>query len=111
MLVGALADDTFEGREAGSRGGRAAGLYIVGELKKTGAPAAGLKGSYYQAFGGGYSNILASVEGSDPELKKQWIVVRPTTTTSVTARVRIAMARLGRFTTAPTTMPAASPVC
>jgi hypothetical protein len=74
-LVGALADDTFEGREAGSRGGRAAGLFIVGELKKIGAAPAGLKGSYYQAFGGGYSNILSAVEGSDPELKKQWIVV------------------------------------
>src|SRR6185295_10899622 len=38
MHVSALADDTFEGREAGSRGGRAAAIYVVKELQKAGAP-------------------------------------------------------------------------
>ena len=71
--VAALADDTFEGREAGSRGGRAAGLYIVQQLQKYGLPGA-VKKSYYQPFGS-YSNILAVLEGSDPELKNQYLVV------------------------------------
>jgi hypothetical protein len=31
--VAALADDTFEGREAGSRGGRAAALYLAEKLR------------------------------------------------------------------------------
>jgi len=89
--VGVLADDTFEGREAGSRGGRAAAIYLVQQLQKLGVPggnrasgsnsdaaggdAAGRgSGSYYQAFGTS-SNLLALVEGSDPELKKQFVVV------------------------------------
>ena len=71
--VAALADDTFEGREAGSRGGRAAGLYIVQQLQQYGLPGAAKK-SYYQRFGA-YSNILAVLEGSDPELKNQYLVV------------------------------------
>ncbi len=73
--VEVLADDTFEGREAGSRGGRAAGLYIVKQIEAAGIPGGGEKGSYYQPFGSGYSNILAMLAGSDPELKDQVIVV------------------------------------
>ncbi|HTU25008.1 MAG TPA: M20/M25/M40 family metallo-hydrolase [Pirellulales bacterium] len=73
--VEVLADDTFEGREAGSRGGRAAGLYIVKQLEADEMPGGGDKGSYYQTFGTGYSNILAVLAGSDPALKDQVIVV------------------------------------
>ena len=73
--VEVLADDTFEGREAGSRGGRAAGLYIVKQIEAAGIPGGGDKGSYYQPFGSGYSNILAMLAGSDPALKDQVIVV------------------------------------
>ncbi len=73
--VEVLADDTFEGREAGSRGGRAAGLYIVKQLEAAGLPGAAAKGSYYQPFGTGYSNILTMLEGSDPALKDQVIIV------------------------------------
>ncbi|MEX2113551.1 MAG: M20/M25/M40 family metallo-hydrolase, partial [Pirellulales bacterium] len=72
--VDALADDTFEGREAGSRGSRAAGGYIVEEIKKHGLPGGGPQGSYYQPFGS-YRNILAFAEGSDPAQKDQVIVV------------------------------------
>lgn len=72
--VGALADDTFEGRAAGSRGGRAAALFVVQELQSRGLRAAGTKG-YYQSFDGGLSNILAVVEGSDPELKNQYVLI------------------------------------
>jgi Zn-dependent M28 family amino/carboxypeptidase len=72
--VGVLADDSFEGREGGSRGGRAAATYIVEQLTKLGIPPAGDSGTYYQPFGG-MRNILALVEGSDPELAKEVVVV------------------------------------
>jgi hypothetical protein len=72
--VDALADDTFEGREAGTRGNRAAGIYIIDRLTKLGLAPAGTKGGFYQN-GGGASNILAQFEGSDPELKNEVILV------------------------------------
>ena len=73
--VDVMADDTFEGREAGSRGGRAAGLYIVKQFEAAGIPGGGAKGSYYQPFGTGYSNILGLLTGSDPELKREVLIV------------------------------------
>ena len=73
--VQVLADDTFEGREAGSRGGRASALYLVQQLKQHSLRGGNSSGSFYQPFGNGYSNVLARLEGSDPELKKQVIVV------------------------------------
>lgn len=72
--VGVLADDTFEGREGGSRGGRAAAAYIVEQLTKLGLPPAGNAGTYYQPFGT-MRNILALVEGSDPALSREVVVV------------------------------------
>jgi hypothetical protein len=72
--VGVLADDTFEGRESGSRGNRAAGIYIIERLKKLGLRGGGPKQSYYQNSSN-YSNILALVEGRDPAMKDQVIVV------------------------------------
>ena len=74
QYVNALSDDTFEGREAGSRGGRAAGIYLVKKLQACGLRGGGPAGSFYQKFGGG-NNILAVLDGSDPEFKKQFIVV------------------------------------
>lgn len=71
--VFALADDTFEGREAGSRGGRAASLYVVQQLQKYGLKG-GVNGGYYQPFGS-YANVIAMLEGSDPILKNEYIVV------------------------------------
>ena len=71
--VNVLADDTFEGREAGSRGNRAAGLYIIEELKKYGLPG-GAGGTYYQT-GPQSNSILAIAEGSDPKLKNEVILV------------------------------------
>jgi hypothetical protein len=69
-----LADDTFEGREAGSRGGRVAGGYLARAFEKEGlAPGAGR--GYFQDFEGGSRNILGLWEGSDPHLKHEVIVV------------------------------------
>ena len=47
--VAALADDTFEGRESGSRGNRAAGIYITERLKKFGLQPEGAKGELLPA--------------------------------------------------------------
>ena len=73
--VNVLADDTFEGREAGSRGGRAASGYLRKQFEKYGLHGAGADGGYYQPFDAGYRNLLGMLPGSDPELKKQVIVV------------------------------------
>ena len=72
--VCALADDALEGREGGSRGGRAAGSYIISHLEKLGLEPAGDNGSYYQQFGS-MRNILALARGSDPAVANELIVV------------------------------------
>jgi hypothetical protein len=73
--VDVLADDAFEGREAGSRGGRAAANYILKEFERLGAVPAGENGTYFQSFHTASRNILGLVEGSDPKLKEQVIVI------------------------------------
>lgn len=70
-----LADDTFEGREAGTRGGRAAGGYLVQFLRENGIQPGGEDGGYYQAFLKGYRNVLGFIPGRDPELKHEYIVL------------------------------------
>jgi hypothetical protein len=78
--VAALADDAFEGREGGSRGGRAAGAYIVAEIERLretaggGLEPAGDAGSFYQAFGT-MRNILVLQPGSDPAAAEELVVV------------------------------------
>ena len=70
-----LADDTLEGREAGSRGGQAAANYLTKEFARHGLAAAGENRSYFQSFNGSCRNILGIIEGSDPKLKEQVIVL------------------------------------
>lgn len=72
--VAALADDAFEGREAGSRGGRAAGAYIVEAIDHLGLEPAGDSGGYYQPFGS-MRNILALARGSDPTVADELVIV------------------------------------
>jgi hypothetical protein len=72
--VGVLADDSFEGREGGSRGGRAAAAYIVDELEKLDLQPAGDGGTWFQSFGA-LRNILALLPGSDPALAREIVVV------------------------------------
>ncbi len=72
--VGALADDALEGREGGSRGGRAAGAYIADVLRATGLAPAGDQGTYFQRFGS-MRNVLALVPGSDPAVADELVVV------------------------------------
>lgn len=73
--VDVLADDTFEGREAGSRGGRAAGMYLMKEFQRHNLKPAGDNGTFFQDFENGSRNILGLLEGSDPDLKAQVIVI------------------------------------
>jgi len=70
-----LADDTLEGREAGSRGGRAAAKYIIGSLKEAGIDPAGLNDQYTQPFSGNFQNLLAVIPGTDVALGQEYIVV------------------------------------
>jgi hypothetical protein len=72
--IHALADDALEGREGGSRGGRAAGAYIVQAIERLGLEPAGDNGSFFQSFGG-MRNILALLPGSDPTVASEMIVV------------------------------------
>lgn len=69
-----LADDTLEGREAGSRGGHAAARYIVEHLQEIGLEPAGTNG-FFQLFRGNQRNIVAVLTGSDPQLKNEYILI------------------------------------
>ncbi len=73
--VDELASDSYEGREAGSRGGRAAGAWIRGQLRELGLQPDGVGGDYFQPFSGADRNLLAVVEGSDPQLAGEYILV------------------------------------
>jgi hypothetical protein len=81
-----LADDALEGRLAGSTGERCAGDYIAGRFRAIGLAGAGPDGSYFQdvplasalnphAPGGTGRNVLALLEGTDPSLRAEVIVV------------------------------------
>jgi C-terminal processing protease CtpA/Prc len=70
-----LADDTLEGREAGSRGSYAAAKYIVDHLTEIDLTPAGDNGTYFQSFRGRQRNILAMFPGTDPELKDEYLLI------------------------------------
>ena len=73
--VATLADDSFEGRLIGTRGGYAAGQYIVQQLQKYAVKPGGDGGDFFQPCDRGGRNILALLPGSDPQLRKEYIVV------------------------------------
>ncbi|MFO7901309.1 MAG: M28 family peptidase [Planctomycetota bacterium] len=73
--VDVLADDSFEGREAGTAGGRAAGRYLCEAMEDDGIEPAGEDGGYFQLFGNGYRNLLGMIRGRDPKLQHKYIVV------------------------------------
>jgi len=81
-----LADDGLKGRLAGSDGERCAGDYIAREFTRLGLKPGGEKGTFFQSLdlasvlnphaqGGTGRNVIATLEGSDPELKREWVVV------------------------------------
>jgi hypothetical protein len=73
--AGVLANDTFEGREAGSRGGRAAAGYLIEQFEKIGLQPAGTGEGYTQTFHNSMRNLLGKLPGSDPELRDQIILI------------------------------------
>lgn len=70
-----LADDALQGREAGQPGGHAAATYIRSTLAKLKLAPAGDDGSYFQAFGRGFRNIIAEIPGNDPSLYREYILL------------------------------------
>ncbi len=76
--IAALADDAFEGREGGRRGGRAAGGYVEQAIAPLGFLPAGDNGGYFQSFStpnGTLRNVLALVSGSDPTCSDELVVI------------------------------------
>ena len=56
--VEVLADDSFEGREAGTRGGHAAAGYIARHLQQARLAGGGDQGTFYQSFDAGVMSFL-----------------------------------------------------
>jgi len=74
--INTLASDTLRGRSAGTDGGRAAGSYLVQQLRRIGIEPAGADGDFYQEFSEkGFRNVVSVLPGSDPQLKDRYIVV------------------------------------
>jgi hypothetical protein len=81
-----LADDGLKGRLAGSDGERCAGDFIAREFERIGLKPGGEHGTFFQSLdlasvlnphapGGTGRNVIGTLEGSDPELKREWVVV------------------------------------
>jgi acetylornithine deacetylase/succinyl-diaminopimelate desuccinylase-like protein len=73
-----LADDALEGRAAGYPGNDKAGDYVAGVFKDCGLVPAGEEGGWFQTFkvrGRATRNVLGLLEGSDPQLKDEIVVV------------------------------------
>lgn len=72
--VNTLASDSFEGREAGGRGGKAAIAYLRSVLKSI-RDKYGLPMETTQPFGLDYQNLLVFIPGSDESLKREVVIV------------------------------------
>jgi hypothetical protein len=73
--VGQLADEKMEGREAGSRGGKAAADYLAEQFAKLKLRSAADGEKFKQPFPPNYCNILGMIPGGDPELKDEFVIV------------------------------------
>jgi len=84
--VRVLADDALAGRMAGSDGERCAGDYVAAEFTRLGLRPGGENGTFFQSLslqsainphapGGTGRNVIAVLEGADPELRREWVVV------------------------------------
>ena len=73
--VDVLADDSFEGRESGKRGGYAAAGYLVDLLRKYGTQPAGENEGYYQVFGRGFRNILGVIPGVGETVGNEVVII------------------------------------
>lgn len=81
-----LADDALEGRLAGTAAERCAGDFIAARLKALGATPAGENGTWFQTLPlasvanphapqGSGRNVVALIEGSDPVLRQELVVL------------------------------------
>lgn len=70
-----LASDTFEGRDAGSRGGKAASIYLAQQFRKFNLQGSASSTSYFQEFGNECRNLLGLLPGNDPKLKDEYIII------------------------------------
>lgn len=70
-----LAADALEGRESGTRGGRATADFLASRLARPPLQGGAADGGFFQPFAPNFRNILVRLEGSDPELKQQYIIV------------------------------------
>lgn len=81
-----LADDALAGRAAGSPGERCAGDYIADRFAGMGLRPGGEDDTFFQslplrsainphATGGTGRNVIGVLEGSDPELRDEWVVI------------------------------------
>src|SRR3954451_1332771 len=73
--VEVLADDVYEGRASGSRGGHAAAQWLIQQLRPFQLTPAGKDGGYVQTFSNDCRNILALQPGDDPQLQDEAILV------------------------------------
>src|SRR6476660_5789928 len=73
--VEVLADDVYEGRAAGSRGGHAAAQWLIQQLRPFQLTPAGTDGDYVQKFSDDCRNILVLQRGDDPQVQNEVIVV------------------------------------
>lgn len=70
-----LADERLEGRAAGTRGAKAAADYLAAQFAQLKLRPAGADGGYLHPFPPNFRNVVAAVDGSDPQLKAQCIVL------------------------------------
>lgn len=70
-----LADESRQGREAGTQGGYDAGNYLAAQLERLKIRSAGTDGGYFQVFMPNFRNVIGVIEGRDPQLKQQVIVL------------------------------------
>jgi hypothetical protein len=73
--VEVLADDVYEGRASGTRGGHAAAQWLVKQLQPFQLKPAGTSGDYVQKFNDDCRNILVMQPGDDPQIRDDVIVV------------------------------------
>lgn len=73
--VEVLADDVYEGRASGTRGGHAAAQWLIQQLRPFQLVPAGTDGDYVQKFRADCRNILVLQNGDDPQLQDEVIIV------------------------------------
>lgn len=73
--VNVLADDSMEGRQSGTRGIQAANGYLVERFQSAGLKPLGDNGRYTEEFDQAFKNVIGLVEGSDPQLRQEFVLI------------------------------------